>query len=63
MIRHGYQWPLHSSGERGGMTKREIRQMKKAVLALAAVLAVALTASALVTTSRRVRAQIVVDGR
>ena len=45
------------------MTKREIRQMKKAVLALAAVLAVALTASALVTTSRRVRAQIVVDGR
>lgn len=47
MKRRGYQWPLHSSGERGGMTKREIRQMKKAVLALAAVLALVLTASAL----------------
>ena len=47
MKRRGYQWPLHSSGERGGMTKRENRQMKKAVLALAAVRALVRTASAL----------------
>jgi hypothetical protein len=47
MKRPGYQSPLHSSGERGGMTKREIRQIKRAVLALAAVVALVLTASAL----------------
>ena len=38
MKRRRYQWPLHSSGERGGMTKRqalerESLEMKRAMLA------------------------------